>query len=61
MLYEVITRAQPAAHHVEHHEYPGMAEVAVVVHGHPAHVHARLSGPQRDEFGGFPRKGVVIV
>jgi len=41
--------AQPAAHYVEHHQHARVAEMAVVVDGHAADVHARLAGALGDE------------
>jgi hypothetical protein len=38
---------QPALDHVEHHHHPRMAKMAVVVDGHPTHVHSHLSGENR--------------
>ena len=52
-------RAQVAHHHVEHHQHARMPEVAVVVHGHAAHVHAHLAGLDRRERFLFPAQGVV--
>ena len=46
----VATSAQPAPHHVEHDQDPRMTEVAVVVNGHPADVHADFARPQGNEF-----------
>ena len=34
------TRAQPALHHVEHHQNTGMTEMAVIVNCHPTDIHA---------------------
>ena len=52
-------RAQPARHHVEHHHHTGVTEVAVVVDGHAADVHAYLPGHQRLEFLFFATQGVI--
>ncbi len=46
----VAAGAQPAPHHVERHHHPGVAEVAVVVDGHAADVHANFARTQRNEF-----------
>ena len=35
---------EPALHHVKGHHHAGMANVAVVVHRHAAHIHAHLPG-----------------
>ena len=55
----VAARPQPAADHVEHHHHARMAEVAVVVHGHAAHVHAHLAGFDGRENLFVPVQGVV--
>ncbi len=41
--------AQPAGDHVERHHHPRVADVAEVVDGHPADVHAHLVAQQRLE------------
>ena len=41
--------AQPALHHVEHHHHARMPEMAVVVHGHAAHVHPHFARVQGHE------------
>ena len=48
-----------AANHVEGHRASRVADVRVVVYGHPAHVHSHLRGGQRDEFLLRPRHRVV--
>ena len=40
---------EPALHHVERHHHAGMADMAEVVDGHAAHVHADLTGRHRNE------------
>ncbi len=52
-------RAQPALHHVEHHHHPRMPDVTVVVHRHPAHVHAHAAGLDGDERLFLTRERVV--
>ena len=40
-----ITRfAQPTCHHIKHHHHPRMAQVTVVIHRHPTHIHAHMIG-----------------
>ncbi len=51
--------AQPAPHHVEHHHHPRMAQMAVVVDGHAAHVHAHLAGGERHEIPLVARQRIV--
>jgi hypothetical protein len=41
---------EPAVHHVEHHHHARMAKVAIVVHGHAAHIHAHLVRLDGNEF-----------
>jgi hypothetical protein len=53
------TCPQPARHHIEYHHDPGVAEVAIVVHGHAAHVHASLSRLDGDEGLLFAGQGVI--
>ncbi len=45
----VTAEPQPAGHQVERDHAAAVAEVAVVVHGHAAHVHAHLVAIQRLE------------
>src|SRR5215475_2807994 len=45
----VVAEAQVAPHHVENDGAPRMPDVAEIVHGHSAHVHARLAGHQGHE------------
>jgi hypothetical protein len=40
---------QPARHHVEHHEHPRMTQMAQVVDGHAADIHADPARHERDE------------
>src|SRR5690606_8285833 len=51
--------AQPAHDHVEHRVAARMPHVAIVVHGHAAHVHAHPSCLDRSERFLFTRVGVV--
>ncbi|RMW03599.1 hypothetical protein ALP03_05868 [Pseudomonas amygdali pv. tabaci] len=46
----VTAEAQPASHQIERHHAAAMAQMAVVVHGHPADVHAHLVAIQRFEY-----------
>ena len=55
----VALERQIAANHVEDHRAPRVADVRVVVHGHPAHVHADGGSGQRHEFLLRPRHRVV--
>ncbi|MNT79736.1 hypothetical protein D3C72_2191110 [compost metagenome] len=41
--------AQPALHDIERHQHPGVPEMAEVIDGHAAHVHAHLAGLGRFE------------
>ncbi len=45
----ITTETQPARHQIERNHAAAMAQVAVVVHGHPADVHAYLVAIQRLE------------
>ncbi|MNZ84548.1 hypothetical protein D3C78_1033100 [compost metagenome] len=45
----VAALAQPAGDHVERHHHPRMADMAEVIDGHAAHVHANLVADQRLE------------
>ena len=56
--HAVAARAQPALHHVENHQDARVTEMAVVVYGHAADVHAHLFLPQRHELLLCPAKGV---
>ena len=42
--HTVAAGAQPALHHVERHHGTGVAQMAEVVHGHAAHIHAHMTG-----------------
>jgi pyruvate/2-oxoglutarate dehydrogenase complex dihydrolipoamide acyltransferase (E2) component len=55
----IAAEAQPARDEVERHHAAAMAKVAVVVHGHPADVHAHLVAIQRLE--GFFALGERVV
>ena len=48
--YIITARLEPAVHHVEHHQYARVAEMAVVVHRHAAHIHAGLARHNRHKF-----------
>ena len=50
---------QVAAHHVEHHQHAGIADVEVVVDRHAAAVHAHVAGLDGLQFLLFARQGVV--
>ncbi|MNQ89270.1 hypothetical protein D3C85_1045720 [compost metagenome] len=43
----IAAMAQPARHHVERHHHPGMADMAEVIDGHAADIHAHLVADQR--------------
>src|SRR5215813_1111397 len=45
----VVAEAEVAPHHVEDHGAPCMPDVTEIVHGDPAHVHARLAGHEGHE------------
>ena len=53
--------AQPALHHVEHQHEARMAEVAVVIDGDAAHVHAHPARLDRDEILLAAGEGVVYL
>ena len=53
------TGAQPALHHVEHHEHPRMPQMAVVVNSHAADVHADFARLDGNKILFFPRQGVI--
>ena len=55
----VAQAAQVAHDHVERHQHPRVAEVAVVVDGHAAYVHPHAPGLDRTEFLLRSRQGVV--
>jgi hypothetical protein len=50
------TGAQPALHDVKDDQDAGMAQMAVVVNGHAADVHASFAGVYRHEVLFFPRQ-----
>ena len=50
---------QPALDGIKDHQHPGMADVAVVIDGHAADVHARLAGFNGNKDLFFPGKGIV--
>ena len=50
---------QPAGNHVEHDQHARVAEVAVVIDGHAADVHADVFGIERDKFFFLACEGVV--
>ena len=46
----ITVRTQPARNHIEHHHHAAVAEVAIVVNGHAANIHAhvfRIDGRER--------------
>src|SRR5690606_41767069 len=45
----IAAMTQPARHHVERHHYPRVTDMAEVIDGHAAHVHAHLIAHQRRE------------
>ena len=53
--------AQPALHHVEYHHDARMAQVAVIVDGHAAYVHAHPARLDRDEILLATGKRVVYL
>ena len=53
--------AQPAGNHVKYHHHAGMAEMAVVVNSHAAHVHAHVGGVDGGEGFFLAGEGVVEV
>ena len=55
----VARRLQPAINHVEHDHHPGMAEMAIIVDGHAADIHADLAFDARFEDFFLTRQGVV--
>ena len=57
--HPVAPAAQIAHDHVERHQHPRVAEVAVVVDGHAAHVHPHVPGLDRTELLLRPGQGVV--
>jgi hypothetical protein len=59
VVHVVTARLQPAIYHVEHHHHSRMAEVAVVVHRHAAHIHADFVWGDRLEVLLVAGEGVV--
>ena len=55
----VAVLAQPAGNHVKHHQHAGVPEVAVVIHGHAAHIHAHVLRVERGEGFFLAGEGVV--
>ena len=55
----VATDFEPALNHIKRHHRSGMAQVAQVVHGHAANVHAHHT--RRDRRKGFHRPGERVV
>jgi hypothetical protein len=53
------TGAQPALHDIEGHHHAGVADVAEVVDGHAAHVHAHMAGVDGLEVFERAREAVV--
>ena len=43
VVHIITTVAQVPGNHIEGHQHPGMAQVAVVVNRHAAHIHAHLA------------------
>ena len=57
--HAVAAGAQPALHHIKRHHGAGMAQVAQVVHGHAADVHAHMAGFERGKRFQCTRQRVV--
>ena len=55
----IALRTQPTGNHVEHHHHAGVAEVAIIVHRHAAHIHAHVFGVERNEGFFLAGEGVV--
>ena len=55
----VAVLAQPAGNYVKHHQHAGVPEVAVVIHGHAAHIHAHVLRVERDKGFFLAGEGVV--
>ena len=59
-IVDIVTAClEPAIHHIEHYQHARMAEVAIVVHRHAAHVHAGLARSDGHEFLLVTRQRVV--
>jgi hypothetical protein len=58
-MLSLFSIAQPALHDVEGHHHPRVPEVAVVVDGDAADIHAHFARAQRHEVLLVPDKAVV--
>ena len=53
------TGLEPSLNHVKSHHHAGMADVAQVINGHAAHIHAHMAGLQRGKIFHGTRQRVV--